>query len=132
MNQDGAHPLHWVAAGVGPLVLFLASYVHSGFHSGHALRLSSIDVEREAVNVAGMATRDLYAATQDKNPHMALVHVTSAQAYMTAARRIMSDDDLSLAINTNVRTVANEIEELQRRVTGSLRRKRQTASRRVQ
>ena len=117
----------WAAAAAAPAVVALLIATNLFNVRTTAMRTSPVTNTREATNVAAMATRDYYTATQDKNPLMALVHVTSAAAYLAAARRLSSDEELSLGLNTDVRAVASDIDELQRRITARLGKARRIA-----
>lgn len=123
-------PEHWLVAAVPPLVILGVGQMWSLAADGrHRTRGSAgIDVDREACNIAAMATRDYYAATQDSNALMGLVHVTSAGSLLAAARRVATDEQLSLGLNSDVRTVASDIEELQRTITKRLSSKRRRKS----
>lgn len=118
----------WVAALLPPLVTTIAGGMLTAAMPRASYRVSSSTTpDREVANVAAMATRDYYTATQDKNPLMALVHVTSAASLLTAARRMSTDEHLSIALSTDVRGIASDIEELQRSITARLARRRAPA-----
>ena len=121
----------WVAALVPPLLIACVMGLFNGAYGASASRrvvASRPSEHREVANVAAMATRDYFTATQDKNPMMALVHVTSASALLSAARRIGDDEQLSLSLSTDVRTIASDIDELQRKITARLGKARHNAT----
>lgn len=126
--------LDWTAALAGPLLMMLVVNLWGGGGGGDgghrlAAHAAGSRPDREVTNVAAMATRDYFTARQDKNPLMALVHVTSASAMLSAARRIASDEQLSIALDTDVRGVASDIDELQRQITARMAKSRRPATR---
>ena len=126
MQLRPAQPHDWLAAAAPVAIVALLSYGKL-LGKGHRLAPAPTTNNREATNVAAMATRDYYTATQDKNPLMAFMHVTSAAAYLAAARRMSTDEALSLGLDTNVRSIASDIDELQRRITARLGKMRHSA-----
>jgi len=117
----------WVVAVLTPLLFTIAAGMAGQFGQAAAAVAShraAVMPDREAANVAAMATRDYFTATQDRNPLMALVHVTSASALLSAARRMSTDETLSLALNSDVRGIASDIDELQRSITAKMATRR--------
>lgn len=122
MQLGEPKPQDWIAAIAPAAAVGLLCFggLLGGGQTAHRVTASEKPDHREATNVAAMATRDYYTATQDRNPLMAFMHITSAAAYLAAARRLSTDEALSLGLDTNVRSIASDIDELQRRITARL------------
>ena len=128
MQMKEAVGSNWVAALAPPLLVACVAGIFASAPKVDRVVASRPSEHREVANVAAMATRDYFTATQDKNPMMALVHVTSASALLSAARRIGDDEQLSLSLSTDVRTIASDIDELQRKITARLGKARRNAT----
>lgn len=78
-------------------------------------------VQRASIaHLVHAASRQDFAASQDRNKYMKLMNSTAATAQLEAARRILTDEDLSRVTGTDVRKMAHKMEQHQRKIISQL------------
>jgi hypothetical protein len=82
------------------------------------------DQQKALAGLVHAASRAGFAARQDKNRYMALINTTTARAQLAAARRLLSDEDLSRMVGVDVRAMASQLEEHQRVVLSRISTKK--------
>jgi hypothetical protein len=95
-------------------------FVSSWLRSGSQMAAWSSSQRSAIANLVHAASRQNFAATQDRNKYMRLMHSASALAQLEAARRVMTDEDLSRLTGANVRAMAHELERHQRKIVAGL------------
>lgn len=86
-----------------------------------------LDKRSALASVVHGASKQSFAASQDKNKYMALIDSAAACAQLDTARRMMSDDDLATITGLDVRSITRDIEKQHRDIVARLsKRKRET------
>ena len=97
---------------VGVMLLFATISLMARPHSqGRASSVKAL--VRQSAHFCGLAD-------QDSNAVVALLHATSAQAYITAARSIVSDAALERSCHVNAAELQNAAEAKQRRAVAHI------------
>lgn len=108
----------WVIAGVVVMLVIgisLLSRVASGVRDPVPLQM----IEHTDVLLRS-ANRWALAATQDKAPLLALMHICYAKAYVVAVRRIMTDEQLRDAHNVNMIELIEKMDQVERQAVAAI------------
>ena len=109
------------AVGVPVTVLFVACLLSKAYSAAATWRGEQ---QRALTGLVHAASRAGFAARQDRNRYMALINSTTASVQLAAARRLLSDEELSRLVGVDVRDMASQLEEHQRLVLARMGQKK--------